>query len=69
MKDKTRVEIPEKAKIKMQILFSQKQAADLQFSSFVDGCFQALQLEGDWDLNTQEWVFTFRPKQEKTEEK
>ena len=65
--NKTRVEVPEKARAKMLVLWSQKQIADLRLESFVQGCFETLQLEGDWDLDTQTWVFNLRPTPKETE--
>ncbi|KKN52947.1 hypothetical protein LCGC14_0607480 [marine sediment metagenome] len=51
------IKVPDKASVKMQQLLSAKLATEAQFSTYTQGCFDALGLEGDWDLDTDTWTF------------
>jgi len=64
-KNKKVVKIPERAKATLTILLQQKMLADLKFEAYIKGCFESMDLDGDWDLNTSEGTFT---RQEKTQE-
>lgn len=56
------VGITEKARESLKVLIAQKQLADAQLQAYVRGCYEAMELDGDWDLDTAHW--TFNPRQE-----
>lgn len=59
------VALPEKAREGLKLLIAQKQLAEVQFQSYVKGCFDSLNLDGDWDLDIA--TMTFNPRPPKTE--
>lgn len=52
------VKFPEKALPKAQQLLQQKAMADMQFQAYVQGVFDALGLEGDWNLDVNTWTIS-----------
>lgn len=55
------VELPKKAREGLKIILSQKQLVEIQFQSYVKGCFDSLNLDGDWDLDAEKMAFNPRP--------
>ena len=45
------------AKAKAQALLSNALQAQGNFQMYIQGCKDTLELEGDWNLNTQTWEF------------
>ena len=57
MSEINEIKVPDKVLPKLQQLLSQKNLAEMQFNIYVQGCFDALGLDGNWDLNTNTWTF------------
>jgi len=49
--------LPPSAKETARVLLSASTQAKTKFQTYIQGCHDALDLEGDWNLNTQTWEF------------
>lgn len=61
MNEREAIDMPVKAKDGLKQLLVQKQLVDAQFQSYVKGCFDTLNLDGDYDLDINQLVFKPRP--------
>lgn len=50
------------AKAQMKLLLAQ--TAQKEFLAYIEGCMTGMGLDGDYNLDTQKWVFVPRPKSE-----
>lgn len=55
---KKEVKFPPQALLKAQQLFQQKAIADMQFQIYVQGVFDSLGLDGNWNLDTNTWIIS-----------
>jgi len=65
IKEAKSIKFPEKALVKAQQLLQQKAIAEMQFESYVHGVFDALNLDGEWNLDVNTWVICEKPKEAK----
>ena len=52
------IKFPVKALPKAQQLLNQKAVAEMQFQTYVQGVFDALGLDGDWNLDIATWIIS-----------
>ena len=52
------VALPEAAKKRVAQLQNEIALANMKLQAYAQGCIDALGLEGDWNLDTSQWVFT-----------
>ena len=61
------IKFPGKAKVKAQQLLQQKQIAEMQFGTYVQGVFDSLGIDGDWNLDVNTWMIAPIQKPETSE--
>jgi len=59
------VKIPDKVKGNIQGLLTQKASIESSMRMYMQGYMDSLDLEGDWNLDTNKWVLVKMPKKEK----
>ena len=52
------LELPPKVLSRLQALLAQKNIADAQFNAYMQGVFDSMGLDGDWNLDTNTWKVT-----------
>ena len=61
------IKIPDKIKGNIQSLLTQKASIESSLRMYMQGYVDSLELEGDWNLDTDKWVLTEMPEAEKGE--
>ena len=61
LSDKKPIKFPEKALPTARELLNAKNIAEMQFKTYVQGVFDSLGLNGDWNLDTTSWVINPLP--------
>jgi hypothetical protein len=59
------VKIPNKVQGQIQSLLVKRVAAESNFQMYVQGYVDSLELDGDWNLDTNKWVLVKMPKEAK----